>query len=71
MKRYMVIVDRRIYNIKHEYFPEAVELVKTELAAMSVRDDSLSYRFYIARIGIFHQFAIEWEFENLAEQEKF
>ena len=66
-----MIVDRRTYNIKHEYFPVAVELVKTELAAMSLRDESLSYRFYIARIWTFHQFAIEWEFENLAEQEKF
>jgi hypothetical protein len=66
-----MIVDRRTYNIKLGHDPEAIELIKAEFAALTERDASPPYRIYVSRIGQFSQMAVEFEFENLAAQERF
>ena len=66
-----MIVDRRTYNIKLGHMQEAIELLKFEINAVIEQGISLPYRIHISRFGRFDQLATEYEFENLAAQEKF
>jgi hypothetical protein len=66
-----MIVDRRTWNIKLGHDGEALDLIKAEFAALKARDACPPYRIYLSRIGQFSQIAAEYEFENLAAQEKF
>ena len=66
-----MIVDRRTYNIEYGRHQEALELLKAEFAAIREGGYAHPYRIYVSRIGQFSQVAVEWEFENLAEQETF
>jgi len=66
-----MIVDRRTYNIEYGRYPEAIELLKGEVAAFKDTGYAHAYRIYVSRIGLFSQVALEIEFENLAEQESF
>jgi hypothetical protein len=66
-----MIVDRRTWNIKLGHHQEAVDLVKAEFAALKERGACPPFRIYVSRIGQWGQIAAEYEFENLAAQEKF
>jgi hypothetical protein len=66
-----MIVDRRTYNIKLGQAEEAVELIKAELVAAKEASHTYSYRVYVCQIGQWGQVAVEFEFDNLAQQEAF
>jgi hypothetical protein len=66
-----MIVDRRTYNIEHGRLQKALKLLKAEFAAIKEGSYAHPYRIYVSRIGQFSQVAVEWEFENLAEQGAF
>ena len=66
-----MIVDRRTYNIKLGQAAKAVELLTAELVAAKEAGHSYGYRVYVCQIGQWGQVAVEFEFENLAQQETF
>ena len=61
-----MIVNRRTWFVKLGQIAEAVELIKAE----SERTGSTP-RIYTPYIGTFNEMALEFEFESLAEYEKF
>lgn len=63
-----MIVNRRIFISKQGQEEKVVEVLKSGLAFLPYQP---AYRLYISDIGPFNQIALEIEFKDLAEYERF
>jgi hypothetical protein len=67
-RRFMMIVVRNTFNVKLGCMDKVIQLNKSEVATW---DNPPIWRFYTPNDGKNDKFAEEFEFENLAESEKF